>query len=473
MEGQLLIATVVLSVSTFMFFVLILKYKSKVKDLALQHSDSLDRESALEKKYFALLDRADSLDSKYSNIVDIEAYVSKATKQKNDVLLDIEELRNNFKEKREVFERLVKESAIYDENIKLAELGFYKPHFEFDSSAKFKEEISAVKQKQKDMLSDNEAIFCTAEWTLEGSRAKGKTMTNRAIRLTARAFNNECDAAVSNARWNNIDRMEARIQKAYEAINKLNQSNKIIISHGYYQLKLNELRLTHEYAEKKQKEKEEQQEIKRQMREEVKLAQEMEKALKEEDKYNKMLEKARKEAEKASGAKLQSLKERIAELDGELALAHEKSERAKSMAEQTKRGHVYVISNVGSFGENVYKVGMTRRLEPMDRVKELGDASVPFTFDVHAMIHCEDAPALENSIHKRFDELRLNLVNRRKEFFRVSLEDIKNEVFKISPEAEFIETAEARDYRESQAILAQREHADLKESALDRIPETI
>src|SRR5690606_27789669 len=102
---------------------------------------------------------------------------------------------------------------------------------------------------------------------------------------------------------------------------------------------------------------------------------------------------------------------RIAELEAALAEAHAKAERALSMAQQTRRGHVYVISNEGSFGRHVYKIGMTRRLEPMDRVRELGDASVPFPFDVHAMIFCDDAPALENALHKRLHERRRNLVN--------------------------------------------------------------
>lgn len=367
----------------------------------------------------------------------------------------------------------MKEAAIYDESIELAELGFYKPHFDFDTSEKFKEKIYSVKSEQKHMISNKEAIYCNTEWTVEGSKAKGRTMTNRGIRLTARAFNNESDLAISNTRWNNAVRMEQRIEKVFNAINKLNASNRIYISEEYLVLKLKELRLTHEYKEKKQQEKEEQTEIRRQMREEAKLEQEMEKAIKDEEKYQKLLEKAKADAEKVTGAKLASLKEKIASLDIELAEAKEKSERAKSMAEQTKIGHVYIISNIGSFGEDVYKIGMTRRLEPLDRVRELGDASVPFLFDVHAMIYAEDAPTLEKSLHKSFDFKRLNLVNNRKEFFQTTLEEIKNETFKISPDAEFIETAEARQYRESQAIRAQREEQNLKTSAIDEFPNSI
>jgi Meiotically up-regulated gene 113 len=122
------------------------------------------------------------------------------------------------------------------------------------------------------------------------------------------------------------------------------------------------------------------------------------------------------------------------------------------MAQQTKCGHVYVISNVGSFGENVYKIGLTRRLEPIERVRELGDASVPFAFDIHALIYCEDAPALEATLHRRFLQNQVNKVNRRKEFFRARLQDIRGVVEEMKHEVKWTLTAEARDYRETLAM---------------------
>jgi hypothetical protein len=195
--------------------------------------------------------------------------------------------------------------------------------------------------------------------------------------------------------------------------------------------------------------------------------------VKEEERFTKLLTKAKEQANKAAGDKLAALNEQIAKLDEELRLAHEKSERALSMAQQTKSGHVYVISNIGSFGKDVYKIGMTRRLEPLDRVKELGDASVPFIFDVHAMIYCDDAPALESTLHRVFDERRLNLVNTRKEFFHVTLDEIKNEALNLAPEAEFVFTAEARDYHESQSILEQRKDKKKRINSVDMLPAEI
>ena len=415
-------------------------------------------------------DKNKELAQKFSPIIDIEKQVAGIAQDKDTLEKSIAELQQSYKNKKEIFDALVKQAAIYDESIDLSELGFYKPHYDFDTPEEYKIEMDKVRGYQKEMVEQKSAITCSTAWTVEGSKTKGQTMTNRGIRLTARAFNNECDAAISNTRWNNADRMEERINKAYEAINKLNESNAIVISPTYLNLKLREFRLAYEYQDKKQKEKEDQAAIRQQMREEEKLQEESEAAFKEEDRYQKLLEKAKADAEKSTGAKLTELQEKISTLTADLAIAHEKSERAKSMAQQTKVGYVYVISNIGSFGEEVYKIGMTRRLEQYERVKELGDASVPFTFDVHAMIYSTDAPALENALHKAFDSHRINLVNNRKEFFHVSLAHIEQVVKEINSNVVFYLTAEARDYRESMAIRAQHSEQKKHNDARNEYP---
>lgn len=399
------------------------------------------------------------LQDRYSAIIDIDQAVARSKKEKDKTEKEISDLRKSYKEKKALYDEMMRQAAVYDEEIQLAELGFYKPHYDFDTSEKYKSRLEKVRDRQKKMLSDKTAIFCTQEWTFDGSAAKGRKWINRAIRLATRAFNGECDSAISNVRWNNAVRMEKRLQKAYETINKLNEPVYIFIAQGYYRLKIEELRLTHEYRNKKQQEKEEQAEIKRLMREEAKVQQEAERAIEEEQKQQKMLERARREAERATGERLEGLQQKIAQLTTDLEQAQDRSKRATSRAQQTKQGHVYVISNIGSFGEDVYKIGMTRRLEPFDRVRELGDASVPFKFDVHAMIFSENAPELESALHHRFDPLRLNLVNKRREFFNASLADIESEAKKIAPDAEFFVTAEAQEYRESQSLRAQAEKA--------------
>jgi len=237
----------------------------------------------------------------------------------------------------------------------------------------------------------------------------------------------------------------------------------------YLASRLRELKWAVAANELKLQEREEQRAIREQMREEEKARKEIEKALKESEKEEKMLqkamEKARKELDAANDEERAKFEQQLAELSNKLDEAEAKNQRALSMAQQTRRGHVYVISNEGSFGEQVFKIGMTRRLEPMDRVKELGDASVPFPFDVHAIINSEDAPGLENELHNRFGHSRLNKVNLRKEFFNVSLAEIRQVVEEKGFEVHWTMAAEALEYRESRAI-GNKEKEGAQEEAL-------
>lgn len=204
-------------------------------------------------------------------------------------------------------------------------------------------------------------------------------MTTRAINLTARAFNGECDAAIANCTFKNWSVMHDRIQAAFDKINALNEVNDVHISKEYLRLKLKELDLVHAYKMKKQSEKEEQREIRAQMAEERKAQQEIERAIREAEaeelRAQKALDKARKEMEsklaQLTTEQAEKYQSKIDELRDALTEAELKGQKALSMAQQTKRGHVYVISNVGSFGEDVFKIGMTRRLDPQDRVDEL------------------------------------------------------------------------------------------------------
>ena len=254
-------------------------------------------------KVFSLHKKSTGYENRFAEIIDADKELEKVKAEHKQTTEDLSTLKNEYKKKKELYDQITNEIALYDEEMEMIDLSFYKPHFDFDTSEKYKNEITLVRAKQKTMLSDKTAIYGTQEWTVEGSKAKGKTMLNRAIKLTARAFNNECDAAIANVSWNNITRMEGRITKAYSTISKLNESNFIKISHEYLDLKIDELRLAHEYKEKKKQEREEQAEIKRRIREEAKLEQEAAKAAQEENRYQKLLEKAKKSAEKATGKK--------------------------------------------------------------------------------------------------------------------------------------------------------------------------
>ncbi|MGK3962859.1 DUF4041 domain-containing protein [Sorangium sp. So ce118] len=347
------------------------------------------------------------------------------------------------------------EFAALDEAANLQSFGFYRPRYTFAASERYQARLEEIRDRQKDMLKSKMAAVARTEWTVNGSVAEGRKQNNQTLKLMLRAFNGECDAAVAKVNYKNVNVMEARIAKAWEAINGLASVQQCEITRPYLDLKLQELYLSHEYEEKVQAEKEEQRRVKEQMREEEIAIREIEKAKqeaeREERRYAEALRKAEEEVQRAAGAKQQKLMSQIEELQKRLAEAKVSKERAISQAQMTRSGNVYVISNVGSFGEHVYKIGMTRRLEPMDRVRELGDASVPFEFDVHAMIKSDDAPALESALHREFHHRRVNLVNERKEFFKIELDELALTVRKLHGEIEFIRVPEAKEYRQTTA----------------------
>jgi hypothetical protein len=280
-------------------------------------------------------------------------------------------------------------------------------------------------------------------------------MQRQYSKLLLRAFNGESEAAIAKVAWNNANKMEERIRKAFDAINGLGEVMHVSVVDSYLNLKLSELQLEHELEEKKRAVLEEQHKVREQMREQERAQRELDAAAldaeKQEGLFAKALEKARVDLARAQGEEHARLTNRILELEEELEGARQKRERVRALAELTKAGYVYVLSNIGSFGENVYKIGMTRRLDPIDRVRELSDASVPFGFDVHAMVYNEDAPAIERAFHERFADRNVNSMNLRKEFFRVSIDELQKFATERGLKIAFTRVPEAREYRETMA----------------------
>jgi hypothetical protein len=335
----------------------------------------------------------------------------------------------------------------------LVEMSFYSPKYNFLNSEKYKEKLEFIKDEQKALIFAKTAIRCDTKWTVSGSAIEGERMTNQNIKLGLSSYNGQVDNIILTVGFKNIDRCEEKINKIKDSVNNMMKSAKCDVTEKYHKLKIQELYLAYEYELKLYEEKEEQKKIRLKMQEEEREIRAIEKAKseaeKEESEYLKQLIKAKKEFEKGHAEEREGWALKIQELESKLVEASEKKERAISMAMQTKRGHVYIISNIGSFGENVFKIGMTRRLDPQDRVDELGDASVPFAFDVHGMIYSEDAPALEHQLHKIFGEHTVNKMNVRKEFFKVSINEIQKECNNFGLKVELTKIAEARDYRQS------------------------
>jgi hypothetical protein len=361
-----------------------------------------------------------------------------------------------YNKAKEIYDRLLHEVSLLEANSDDMSFGLYKPQFSFETSEAYKAALNEIYEQKRACIRDESAAVSPTNWTVNNSVVEGRRMIKKQVKIMLRAFNGECDAAIARVSWNNATRMIERIQKSFEAVNVLGVVVSTRLTETYLKLCLDELRLTHEYEMKKQEEKEKEREDRERMREEERAQRDFERAQREaaieKAKAEKALETARDALRKATGEHLEAIQAEIKELEKRMADAQSKQDRAVSMAQLTRMGHVYIISNVGSFGENVFKIGMTRRLEPADRVQELSGAAVPYGFDVHAMIFSEDAPGLEAALHIKFADRRLNLVNQRKEYFRVTLNEISEFVHSQGQKIEFVDVPEAKQYRESEAM---------------------
>ncbi|WIO44603.1 DUF4041 domain-containing protein [Klebsiella electrica] len=322
-------------------------------------------------------------------------------------------------------------------------------NYEFTDAGR---ELQKARELTKSLIKTSKAASCDY---VEPNRR------NTAIKFVLDAFNGKVDSTLSKIKHNNYGKLSQEIKDAFQLVNYNGSAFRSAkITDIYLQARLNELKWGVAVNEIMLEEKEEQRRIKEQLREEEKARREYERAIKEAEKEEKTIQqaidKATKELMLAGEEQRLALEQKLADLQIKFEEAEAKNQRAISMAQQTRSGHVYVISNIGSFGEDVYKIGMTRRLEPLDRVRELGDASVPFAFDVHAMIYSDDAPSLENHLHKVFNEKQVNKVNSRKEFFNVGIKDIKSTVADMNIDAHWTMFADAKEYRESLAIENER-----------------
>lgn len=326
--------------------------------------------------------------------------------------------------------------------------------FDFDTSItseEYKNKLSLLKVSETNLIKNDEAVE-----DIEEEHSERKAYNNFRKQIL-RCFNSECANIINATTVKNIDNQRSKLSRAYESINKIFETNGVAITPELLEYKFNELNLSFAYLLKKEQEKEEQKAIREQMLEEEKVRREIErekqKIEKEETQFKNEISKLMSYLHKAEDIEKKLYLDKIHELEEKLKLLEKDKENVLDREQNTRAGFVYVISNIGSFGENIYKIGMTRRLEPMDRIKELGDASVPFEFDVHAMIFSEDAPALETILHTTFKDKQVNKVNPRKEFFNVNLSEIEK-VVKENHNAtvHFTEIAKAEQYRESLKI---------------------
>lgn len=361
---------------------------------------------------------------------------------------EIKNLNNNIKE-------LKKEVIELDDEILYQSFGLYTPKYNFASSSLYKLNLDNIRNLQKEMIKEKKAVICPIEWKVDGSSKKGKQMINNTIKQILKIFNLECENAIGNVKFNNYDSMIKRIEKSFLDLNKLNEMNQIYITNEFLNLKYQEINLALEYAMKKEEEKEQLRILKEQQKEEAKLLKEIEDKKKEirkeqqhyQNEYNRVIKLINNTNDDLQQELLEEKKQAILDTIEDLDVSlNEVNNREVNQ----KAGYVYIISNIGAFGENIFKIGMTRRLDPQERINELSGASVPFKFDIHALIFSEDAPALEASLHRAFESRKVNLVNTRKEFFNATLDEIKYVInMNFDKTVEFIDVAPAQEYRES------------------------
>ncbi|MGY0020979.1 DUF4041 domain-containing protein [Streptomyces sp. YJ-C3] len=335
-----------------------------------------------------------------------------------------------------------------EETRMLQEAGIYTYRHPLADALAYKARLDDLKSRYQQLARNDRAVLGNQNWMVDGSAAKGRKMVRDFSKLMLRAYNAEADNAVRGMKPHRLGSLVDRLTKTRDTIARLGTTMQIQISDDYHRLRVQELELTADYLAKKEAEKEEQRELRERQREEERLQREIERERQRLDKERRHYESAlrRLRAGTADAAAIAELEGKLAELDADMAAVDAREANIRA-------GYVYVISNIGAFGERMIKIGMTRRLDPMDRVNELGDASVPFRFDVHALVFSEDAVGLERHLHQEFEAQRVNRVNLRREFFYATPAEVRDALARLAGQhlLEFQDTPDAPEWRASQS----------------------
>ena len=328
-----------------------------------------------------------------------------------------------------------------DEHV-LQSVGIYRYHHPLESAAAYKVRLKALTERISHIIKSGLAIHVSSLFTFDNSLSKGRRMTRDLGRLMLRAYNAEADNCLRTLRAGNVVTARRRLAKSRDAIAKLGQMMEMRISNDFHALRIEELELTADFLIKRQEEREEAREHRAQLREEKRVQEELKakraKLEKEQQHYLNAIA-----ALQAKGEDDSALHEKLGEIDAAIA---QNDYRAANI----RAGYVYVISNRGAFGTGIVKIGLTRRLEPMQRVYELGGASVPFRFDVHTLYFSNDAVTLETELHHHFTDRRLNHANRRREFFFATPADVREVLeSKVGNLIEYSEISDATEYFQS------------------------
>ncbi len=334
-----------------------------------------------------------------------------------------------------------------DETAMLQQVGIYAYRHPLQDAIAYRSTLDSLRTEIKDLARNDRAVLAATDWTVNGSVREGRKMVRDFSKLMLRAYNAEADYAVRSMRPHRLTSLVDRLYKSRETVARLGATMHIRISDAYHSARVRELELTADFLQKKEEEKEAQREARARDREEAaaqkELDREREKLQKEMGHYQSALERLRERGDHAA----------VREMEAKLADIESALNDVEARAANVRTGYVYVISNVGAFGDRIVKIGMTRRLEPLERVYELSGAAVPFRFDVHALIFSKDAVGLETRLHQEFASRRVNRVNSRKEFFYVTPGEVRDTLERYVGEhvVEFSEVPQALEWRASTA----------------------
>lgn len=333
------------------------------------------------------------------------------------------------------------------EGVRFQSFGLYDFANPAEDSVRYESELEQVRSRAKDMVRAKQAVTATSGFTFNDSAAKGRSFVNKLSKLALRSYNAEVENAVTRLRAGNLEGGIKRLEKAQTEVSRMGDMINLQIHPNYHALRIREMELAylHIQAKKalKEQEREERERLREEKRAQAEIQAERKRLEKEQSHYEnaiaKLIDQGRGEEADELGQKLDEIRKGIEDADYRAANA--------------RAGYVYVISNIGSFGDNMIKIGMTRRLDPMDRVRELGDASVPFNFDVHALHFSHDAVGVEAELHRRFESVKVNRINKRREFFYATAAEVKEELLKIDGSVlEYYDEAEAEQFRLSQKM---------------------
>ncbi len=371
--------------------------------------------------------------------------------QRDELRKELEQLSARMQHATAELEQLQIQLVKTSDALMLQEVGIYQYQHPLQNSVEYKDLLDKIDEQTKVLVKSSKAVTAITSWTVNGSEKDGKKMVKEVSKLMLRAYVAEADTCVRSLKPANRDSMIDRLTKTRETIAKLGQSMQIKISDDFHKLKISEIQATSDFLKKKEEEKEAEKEIRAQLREEEKVAKEIAAEKAKLEKERQKITSALTQMQESDGANDEKHLSGIQEMQATLESIDSGLTGLTERAANTKAGHVYVISNVGAFGSRVIKIGMTRRMDPEDRVKELSDASVPFKFGVHALFFSNDAAGLETALHHKFTDQRVNLVNKKREFFYATPAQVRDALVELDGHVlEFNEQPDDEEFRQSE-----------------------